>query len=194
MHSDQLLNFLLQWQHSPWLPLLIVCSYIIGVLIFIPIPVLVLATALMLPPLQAVVCAESGIVLSGLTGLLIGRTLGEKLIGRLSSDIVDRVRRRLSGNEIISVTLLRKLPVAPFNLVNMALGALHVRASYFIFGTILGTAPLVILVTVLDSSIETITNENKPELYALVIPIWIATILLALLIQRMIRQRSSPTD
>ncbi len=60
---------------------------------------------------------------------------------RLAGGKIDRVSRQLGRRGILSVLIMRLLPVAPFTLVNLAAGASHIRFRDFALGTVLGMAP-----------------------------------------------------
>lgn len=87
--------------------------------------------------LVTVVGASVGAILSFLAARRLSRSRLDALLGsRLRGLDV-----RISARGFVSVLVLRLIPVAPFNLLNYALGATSVRLRDYAAATILGIAP-----------------------------------------------------
>jgi uncharacterized membrane protein YdjX (TVP38/TMEM64 family) len=71
-----------------------------------------------------------------------GAEAARKLIGTKGG----RLLRFIGNNGFLTSFMVRQVPTGPFILVNLALGASDVRASWFIAGTGLGILPKILLV------------------------------------------------
>jgi uncharacterized membrane protein YdjX (TVP38/TMEM64 family) len=68
-----------------------------------------------------------------------------QLLGRR----LNALSRRLGRRGLMTMVVLRLLPMAPFTVVNLVAGASHINVRDFTLGTLLGMAPGIVLVTLL---------------------------------------------
>ena len=86
--------------------------------------------------------ATAGVLLSSLLLFMIRRFLGHKRLQSLLGARALRVQRRIIGQGVVAVAMIRMVPIAPFSIVNLLAGASQLRLSDFLIGTILGMAPV----------------------------------------------------
>ncbi len=177
--AEQLTAYLEQWQTSGLLPFIVIGLYLVGTVLFIPVVVLFLVSAYLLPPIQGALCSLVGIVASSLIGYSLGRLGGNKILARVPKRIISKIRSKISGHEVLSVAIIRKIPIAPFIIVNMVLGAINIPAVHFALGTALGMTPAVILVGIFDQSYESAMGDPSPRTIALVVAVTAAALALA---------------
>ena len=84
-----------------------------------------------------------------LPGKLIDRTTIRDLLGARLNRIGAVVQRR----GLVAVVLVRLVPIAPFPIVNLALGALRVPILPFVLGTVIGMMPGALATTVLSDQV-----------------------------------------
>ncbi len=118
-----------------------IAAYVVGTLVMFPLTLLIAATGLLFGPVTGLVVAFAGSLASAVTGYGIGAALGREMLGRLAEGRLDRISRLLARRGVLSVFLIRLLPVSPFTLVNLAAGASHIRLRDFVLGSALGLAP-----------------------------------------------------
>lgn len=115
--------------------------YILGSMAFFPLTAMTGACVVVFGPVKGVFISFIGAILGGVFGYGIGRLIGwrrlEKIFGKKSSILQEKIK----DTGIIGVTLIRLLPIAPYPLVNMALGVADVPINNFIIGTIFGLIP-----------------------------------------------------
>jgi uncharacterized membrane protein YdjX (TVP38/TMEM64 family) len=78
---------------------------------------------------------------SAVAAFLIGRTIGRDSLQRLSTPRLERLCRRLARRGVLAVAAIRLLPIAPFTMVNLVLGAARIKPRHFTIGTAIGLAP-----------------------------------------------------
>jgi uncharacterized membrane protein YdjX (TVP38/TMEM64 family) len=61
------------------------------------------------------------------------------------------------------------VPVAPFTLINLAAGAIRIRLSDFLAGTVLGMAPGMAALTLFGDRIEALLRDPSPGRIALLL-------------------------
>lgn len=107
----------------------------------VPVGVIIPLAVFALAPLQAFVCLIGGATLGGAVSFGLGVHLGREGVQRLAGQRITTISQRLAARGVLSVFIIRLLPVAPFAIVNMVAGTSHIRFKDFILGTALGMAP-----------------------------------------------------
>ena len=161
-------------------PLFAVAAFVLGGLVAFPVIVLIAATAAALGPWIGGLSATAGVLLSSLLLFMIGRFLGHKRLQSLLGARALRVQRRIIGQGVIAVAMIRMVPIAPFSFVNLLAGASQLRLSDFLIGTILGMAPGIITMAALGSQIAHFARSaswSNALPLGLTIVIWIAVCL-----------------
>lgn len=146
------------WQESvrndAGAPLYVAAAYLIGSLCFFPITILNLATVFAFGTLWGNIYAFGGWILSSAEGYGIGRLIGKdslhKFAGRRLIPLVDRMEQ----HGFLSVLAMRVLPVGPFTLINLFIGASGIRFRDFFLATVLGRLPGILTLTLFAVQIE----------------------------------------
>jgi uncharacterized membrane protein YdjX (TVP38/TMEM64 family) len=154
LSRDRIAATILAVRQMPLAPLAVAAVYVVASLFFFPVTALIVATALVLPPLQGIVSALLGVLAASAATFGLGRLLGRGLVRRLAGGRANEVSRRVARRGILAVAAVRLVPIAPFSLVNLVAGASHVGFRDFIVGTLLGMAPGVVGVVLLETSLE----------------------------------------
>jgi phospholipase D1/2 len=142
-------------------PLLLI-GFVVGGLSLFPVTVLVGATAILLDPLPAMLTALTGTQLSALTTYVVGRHLGRERIQRMAGGRLNRISQQLARHGIVSIAVIRNLPIAPFTIVNLVAGASHIRLKDYLVGTLLGMAPGILAVTIFTDQLLGFLREPNP--------------------------------
>ncbi len=126
---------------SPWRVPLVLVVFVVGSTVSFPILVMIGATVIALGPVVGFVCAAAGSLLAATATYEIGRLIGRRPLRRWLGHKAQMLERRLEGRGIVTVALIRKVPVAPFTIVNMLIGASGLPYREFIAGTAIGMLP-----------------------------------------------------
>jgi phospholipase D1/2 len=114
----------------------------------VPITIMIGATAIIFPAHLGVMVALAGCLLNSLVTYLIGAGIGRRTVRKLAGSRLNRLSRKLARQGILTVAVVRNIPVAPFAVVNMVAGASHIRLKDFLLGTALGMLPGIVAITV----------------------------------------------
>ncbi len=131
----------------------VLATYVIGGLLMLPVVALIAATGLLYGPVAGLAVAFAGSLLSAVAGYGLGALAGRPRLERLTGSRIERISRQLARRGILSVLIVRMLPVAPFTVVNMAAGASHIRLRDFVAGTALGMAPGIVAITLFSGQL-----------------------------------------
>jgi uncharacterized membrane protein YdjX (TVP38/TMEM64 family) len=109
--------------------------------LLVPVTALIAATLVAFGPLYGLAYAFAGSVASALAGYAVGASLGQRSVRRLAGRRLNAVSRRLARRGLLTVLVVRIVPVAPFTVINLVAGASHISLRDFTWGTILGMVP-----------------------------------------------------
>jgi phospholipase D1/2 len=149
-------------QGSPLLPLFVVATFVVGGFALVPVMLLIAASGVAFGPLLGFLYAAAGAFASAAVGFFAGRIVGRETVRRLAGNRLNRISRRLAAHGLVTVTVLRLLPVAPYVLVNLVAGAMQVRFRDFIAGTVLGMTPGIIVMTLVGVSAGEVMHRPEP--------------------------------
>jgi uncharacterized membrane protein YdjX (TVP38/TMEM64 family) len=133
------------WTHTaaswPLAPLIVSAGIALGSLLMLPLTLLVLQAAFLFGPGMGFLIAFTGALGSAIGAFLIGRAVGRDGLQRLTPPLLERLYHRLARRGVFAVVAIRFLPVAPFTMVNMVLGATRIKLRHFVVGTAIGITP-----------------------------------------------------
>ena len=142
---DHLEAFFSRYADSPSAPLLMIGLFVVGGLIMIPVNVMIALSVLVFGAIPGAIYALIGSSLNAQLLYEIARrlpmqTIKSRLRGRLG-----RIHQHFVRHGTLAVALVRAVPVAPYTIVNLLLGATRIDRVQYIAGTALGMAPGIIV-------------------------------------------------
>jgi phospholipase D1/2 len=153
---------------SVWTPLGVLVAFVGGGLLMVPVLLLIAVSAIAFGPLFGFVYASIGVFASASCSFAIGRLVGRELVRRIAGPRLNRIGQRLARSSILTVAAVRMLPIAPFTLVNLVAGAMHVRYRDYMVGTALGMIPGILMMTLFGVSIDRVLRGGDWDGIALV--------------------------
>ena len=165
---------------SRWTGAMFLAAFLLGSLVAFPVTVLIAATAIVLGPIEGFIWAFAGTMLAAALNFAMGRLISEAALRRWAGTWLDRVRAHLRRGGIISMMVLRNVPVAPFTVINLIAGAVRVPFRDYLTGTALGMGPGIAALTILGDRLrgvlQTFSRANV-GLLLLAIVLWIGVAL-----------------
>jgi uncharacterized membrane protein YdjX (TVP38/TMEM64 family) len=125
----------------PAAPLLALGVFVAGGLVAFPLTVLIMVCILIFGPWLGFLYSLLGALLSASTTYAIGHFAGRDMVRRLAGKKLTELNRRLARRGLVTVILVRLLPVAPFSIVNLVAGASRLRFQDFVIGSAIGLLP-----------------------------------------------------
>lgn len=120
---------------------ILVAMFSLALFIAFPLGVLTVLAGALFGPWAGLSYLLSGALLSGTMSFIVGRYLGKDAISFQASERIAHLLARFKSRGLLTVIVVRLIPVAPFAVANMALGAAGIRYYHFMFGTALGMLP-----------------------------------------------------
>jgi len=142
-----------------WAPLVLVAAYTPASMVMFPRPLITLAAVMAFGPAEGLVYAMTGVVAAGIVGYAIGRGLHRDAARRIAGGKLARVTRLIQQRGIAAVALVRVVPVAPYLVVNVVMGAMRIKLWDFVAGTFLGMLPGALAATVLSDQFAALLIE-----------------------------------
>lgn len=110
-------------------------------IIAIPLGAIIVAGSVIFGPWLGGLYVVTGALLGALLSFLAGASLGRQVVEELCGPRLKQISERLGERGLLSVIIIRLLPIAPFAIVNMFAGATHIRVRDFALGSFLGMLP-----------------------------------------------------
>ena len=174
---------------SPWAPVTLGLVYLVATPMMFPIMALNLALILAMGPLWGVGYALYGSLLAGLSAFWAGHSLGQRALEWLRSDTVGKALRVVRESGLPGLILLRIVPLAPYPVVNVVLGAGGIGAGVFVLGTLVGLLPSLILMGVVGFQLRQVLQDPSVGGVAALIGLALACVALAAWLHRRLSAR-----
>jgi phosphatidylserine/phosphatidylglycerophosphate/cardiolipin synthase-like enzyme/uncharacterized membrane protein YdjX (TVP38/TMEM64 family) len=141
LDREQLIRYFESFRNSPVaIPTLFAVFFVAG-LVGISINVLLVAGTIVMGPIATFACGLLGSLASAAIAFGIGDKAGKPLIKRVVGQRLDSLSEKIGSRGVLSVALIRVVPIAPFVVINFIAGFSHLRFATFMKGSILGMVP-----------------------------------------------------
>jgi uncharacterized membrane protein YdjX (TVP38/TMEM64 family) len=136
-----------------WAPIALVIAYTPASLVMFPRWLITLAAVATFGPWMAFAYAQTGVLIAALCGYVAGELVDRDTVRRMAGPRINRLSKILQRRGFFAVTLVRLVPIAPFMVINVVMGAMRIRLRHFMIGTVLGMLPGMLATTVLGEQI-----------------------------------------
>ena len=177
----------------PLMPVIIVALYVIGGLVVFPVTAMVAITAVLFPPWTAFALSVIGGMMSASVVYWIGRALGRDFVRKLAGRRINQLSRGLARQGLLTVTIIRFIPVAPFSIVNLVAGASHIGFRDYFIGTLIGMTPGFIAITLFTESLLSFLFEPDPLNITILAGVTLAVVVLLVWIKRRAARKMEQT-
>ena len=124
-----------------WAPILVLLAFTPASFVMFPRQVISVAAAIAFGPIKGWLLSVCGVVLAALVGWALGRQLNERRVHRWAGEKFAPTAKLLRTRGLVAVMAVRALPVAPFTIESIVAGALRIKWTDLVLGTIFGMAP-----------------------------------------------------
>lgn len=122
-------------------PMAAVGGFALAVSLAIPLTLMTLVTLVAFGPWVGFACSLFGALMGASLSYGIGYFLGREVLERMAGERVNLISRRLSKRGVLTIIVVRMVPIAPFAIVNMITGASHISLRDVLLGTAIGMTP-----------------------------------------------------
>ncbi|MCY1233600.1 SNARE associated Golgi protein [compost metagenome] len=174
----------------PMGPLAMMGMYLAGAVTMLPVTLLILVTVVVFGPLYGAALALGGTMLSTGAGYLAGRLLGRNTVRRFGGRRLNRVSHQLGRHGVLAMVVLRLVPIAPFSLVNLVVGASRISLRDCLVGTALGMLPGIAISAFLVDRVAAAARNPGLATFALLALVLLLPASLLLLLRRRRRRNA----
>jgi len=143
--EENLRNVFLKFQQHPLQAVWIGGIYIISGILFVPLNLLILATASMFSGTTAFMYALLGSLLNAAATYGVGMLIGKRTIQKYLFQQVQKIAKKMESKGLPSIIFIRLLPIAPYSAINFIAGAFKISFKKYLLGTALGITPGIIV-------------------------------------------------
>jgi uncharacterized membrane protein YdjX (TVP38/TMEM64 family) len=194
VHSAAWLSQAELFWRTPMTPLIVLAVYVLGSFFMIPFMLMILLTGFWFGPFYGFLYGWAGGMLSSSILFGAGQTLGRETVRRLGGRLVNRISYRLARHGFLAVAVVQVLPIAPFTLVNLVAGASRVSFADHLKGTLVGLAPLVLIVAAFGDRIMAAIRHPGGLNFLILGGSTILFVLVFLWLRRISRFREGPRE
>lgn len=167
LEPEYLVKFVRIIRNSPYALPAIILAYITASVLVLPNTAINVAVVIGIGGWHGFTSALFGSIVAALLLYGLGRKYGTKRFKKIKSNHIKKMQDYLKEGGIISVVIVRQLPIAPFPVINVMAGAMKVRFIPFLLGTFIGLLPGITLVSVFGRQLRKIIENPQPTDYIL---------------------------
>ena len=161
INVESLVHLSDRFESSPFAPLIVIGSFVLGGLVVMPVTMLIAVTGIVFGPWLGMVYSLTGATLSAVFVYGIGHKLGRDAVRRVAGHRINDLSRRIAKRGLLAMLFVRIVPIAPFTIINLVAGASHLAFRDFVIGTVLGLAPgTVLIVFFVDRIVEAVRHPG----------------------------------
>lgn len=145
-----------------WAPVVMVLIYTPACMVLFPRPLITMAAVIVFGPVEGLVYAMTGVTLAGVVGYGVGRLVHRDTVRRVAGPRLHKLTVVLQKRGLLAVTVVRFVPIAPYAVVNIVMGAMRIKLWHFVLGTVLGMLPGAMAATILsDQAAEFLRDPSR---------------------------------
>lgn len=152
--ADKIASLARRFSAQPYAPYAMIGIIILSQLVFMPLIVMTLATAMVFGPIEGIVISLAGACTGATITYGIGHFFGRRRLRDLMGPVLNKVKARIEDTGIAGLIALRFVPVAPYSVVNIALGVFGIPYAVFITASFLELLPGCVIRSFLGGAIS----------------------------------------
>lgn len=166
-----------EFGRHPAAPLLVLGIFVAAGLVSFPLSILIIVCILVFGSWHGFFYALAGALLSAACSYAIGSRLGRKAVRRVAGRRLRELDKRLARRGLLTIIIVRIIPLAPFSIINLVAGASRISFRDFMLGSAIGLLPALFVIAVFTNQLA--ATIRKPDLPAFAILVAILASLVA---------------
>src|SRR5687767_12460423 len=159
--AERIIEWAEDFAGRPWAPFAVLAVYTPASFVMFPRPLITLAAVVAFGPWLGVGYALTGILVAASANYWVGRMMDRATVRRIAGDRLNRISEVLRRRGLIAMTAIRLVPIAPFPVVGLVAGAIRVKFSHFVLGTLFGMMPGAIVTTVFGDQLQSALRDPE---------------------------------
>ena len=187
---DRLTQLAHEFSESPFGPLVMIAMFVVGGLVIVPVNLLTAVSLLAFGAVAGSLYALVGAVISATVLYEIARLVPLQRLRRRFGARLQTIHAHLLRHGVVAVALVRLVPVAPYSIVCILLGALHVRRSHYLIGTTLGMAPGILVNAIFIDRVIAAIRSPSALTFALLLLALLVVVALGWSVRKRVERRT----
>jgi phospholipase D1/2 len=176
--SDQVLDWARALGRHKWTAVAVVAIYTPAAFVMFPRPLITLFAVVAFGPWIGFAVSMAGIAGSALATYATGRACSSDTVRRIAGDKLDRASEIVRNKGLAAVFAVSIAPVAPFPVIGMAAGAVRIKLTHYLVGTLAGMLPGTFATTVFAHQLEAAIENPARINYWIVAAVGVVFVLL----------------
>ena len=156
---DNVIEWGREFRRLSWAPLIVILAYTPASYAMFPRWLITMVAVIAFGPWKGFIYGLAGMLLAGLASFLPGRLVRRDTVRRLAGPRINRLSAALYHRGALAVAIVRMVPIAPFVVVNLVMGALRIRLRDFVIGSLVGVMPGMLTATVLSDQVSRVLAD-----------------------------------
>ena len=179
--ADSIIDWAQRFSGYAWAPLAVMAAYTPASIVLFPRSLITLFAVVAFGALGGFIYAFAGILLAAFATYAVGKGMGRSTVRRIAGKRLNRLSSVMRERGLLAMTAVRLVPLAPFAVVNVVAGAIHVRLWHFMVGSAIGILPGTLVATVfgdqLAAGLRDPRSINLGLIAVVVVVLGVATLL-----------------
>jgi phospholipase D1/2 len=152
-----------------WAPLAVLLAYTPAALVLFPRPIITLFAVVSFGVWGGFLLAYVGILIAAVLTYYMGYKLDRGVVRRIAGPRLNHLSQVMRRRGLLAMTAIRLVPLAPFAVVNIVAGTIHVPLRHFVLGSALGILPGTLVATVFgDQLAHGLRNPSSVNVWLIV--------------------------
>jgi phospholipase D1/2 len=174
--ADRAMLWAQEFSRAWWAPLVVLLAYTPACVVLFPRAFITLFAVAAFGVWHGFAYAMAGVLLACGATYFVGTKMNRETVRRLARGRLNRLSRVMRRRGVLAMTAVRLVPIAPFAVVNVVAGAIHLRLRDFLIGSALGILPGTLVATVFGDQLVTGIRDPRS------INLWLVAGLVAALV------------
>lgn len=159
----------------------------------VPLGAIFVISAALFGPWWGLTYAMIAAIVGGAVNFLLGGYFGHVALRRLAGVRINAISERLARRGVLSVIIIRMIPIAPYAIVNLVAGTTHIRLWQFLVGSVIGMLPGGLVISVFADSLMVWLHSGVASISGWLIGLLVVAVIgIVSVVIRFVGQSSKP--
>lgn len=159
LSKDAVIGWLEGFRSHPLLIPILLGIFILAGMIALPINLLLVGGTIALGPWVTFGCGLVGALASAALAFWMGHQFGKPLLEKVAKDKLRKLSKQVGKRGVLSVAVIRVVPIAPFVVINLVAGFSSLKFRTFMSGSALGMFPGMLGVVLVTNQVQSVLSD-----------------------------------
>lgn len=181
-------SFLRDTRESPFGLVGVLSAFVVLGSVGMPITALIVAAGVIIDSWWSAPFAILGVLLASMPGFAFGRLAPDAVTRPLTEGKIGDATAAFRDHAVLGVAAVRNLPIAPFAVMNTALGVCGITGRAYLLGTAIGMLPGVVMLSLFGQGLLDLVTEPTPGSLSTLAGFAALVVVISIVMQRLLRK------